>query len=260
MKFWKRILASLTIASIAIMYFATIVLAFPGPIVFRNGNPSDTSVILYWAKASSSTQTVILYRKDIFPTLPTDPLGTLSYNGTASECTVLGLTAGTTYYFSAWGYDSATLTYSLAPANCVVTTSAIAPPSGAPATSTAIVPIPTIPSSANATANITAFNLEPFTSMILFFVTGNTTGGSGVATGGGGLGMPANNFWEVLAIGAIVVGGIGTYVRMKNFFIAYFVVFILTCFFVGLHLVQIYLPAIELVIGAGVWALERYFQ
>lgn len=245
MKYWERISASLAIALIMVLLFASIVMAVPGNVVFGNPNPSDTSMVLNWTKASGSMSTIITYRIDTYPATPID--GTISYNGTASQCTVSNLVAGTTYYFSAWGYDGA---YSPSPAYCVMNTLAVALLSGGEESRTPIIPVPTVPASANQAPDISGFNLEPFTSIINYFNDATK----------GGLGMPVNYAWEVLAIGAMVAGSAFTYIKMKNFFIAYFVLFILTVFFIGLHLVQGYLAAIEIIVGAGVWAIERYLQ
>lgn len=257
----KRVLSSLPIALVSVLCFVTVVLAAPsGNVSNLVAIPSDTSMDLSWTPATGATSTRISYRIDHYPTTYAD--GTPAYDGTDYYCTVFGLTPGAVYYFGAWGYDGAG--YSAVPAHCVMATHPIALPSGGEETPVPVIPFPTIPSTANATANITAgvggWNLEPFTSIILYFVTGNITGGTGIDPSGGGLGMPVENAWEVLAIGLIVMGGIGTYTKQKNFFIAYFVVFILSCFFIGLHLVQWYLAPIEIVVGLGVWALERYFQ
>lgn len=248
MKLLRKILSGWVIATILSLCYATIVLAVPGNVSNLKANPSDTSMILTWTPAPSSNSTVIYYSTNTYPTAVGS--GTLAYNGTGIQCIVSGLTVGTVYYFSAWGYDGA---YSPIPANWAMNTLPITLPSGGEETPVPVIPVPTIPSSSNATANITGFNLEPFSSIIRYFITNN-------ATSPGGLGMPENNAWESMAIGVIVMGGIGTYTKQKNFFIAYFVVFILTCFFIGLQLVQWYLAPIEIAVGAGVWALERYLQ
>jgi hypothetical protein len=216
-----------------------------GDIVFKIPNPSDTSMVLNFTKASGATSTVIRYKTDNYPTSPID--GTSAYDGIASQCTVSNLTAGTTYYFSAWGHEGTD--YSFTPAHCLMNTLAVALLSGGEESRTPIIPVPTVPASANQVPDVSGFNLEPFTSIINYFVTAP-----------GGLGMPVNYAWEVLAIGAIVAGGAFTYMKTRIFFIAYFVLFILTVFFVGLHLVQGYLVAAEIIIGAGVWAIERYLQ
>ena len=51
-----------------------------------------------------------------------------------------------------------------------------------------------------------------------------------------------------------------TYTKVRNFFVAYAVVFVLTLFGVNLHLVQGWLFAVEIVIGLGVWAVDHYLQ
>lgn len=250
MKYLKRFLSGLSLAMVGFVLFATVVLAVPGDVVFAIPNPTDTTMTLTWTIASGAVRTVIKYSTATYPATPAD--GILAYNGTGWQTTVTGLTAGTTYYFSAWGYDGGGVS-SVNAAHTVMNTLAVALPDGGVGTPSAPIPVPFVPSSANATANITGFQLEPFTSMIRYFVTDN-------ATSPGGLGMPENNAWETLAIGAIVVGGIGTYTKLKNFFIAYFVVLVFTTFFIALSLVQWWLAPIEMVIGLGIWALERYFQ
>ncbi len=72
--------------------------------------------------------------------------------------------------------------------------------------------------------------------------------------------MPLNNLWETLAIFGIVISGSVTYMKIKNFYVAYFVVLFATGVFVGLHLVQGYLVGVEIVVGVGVWGIERYLQ
>jgi hypothetical protein len=95
----------------------------------------------------------------------------------------------------------------------------------------------------------TGWNLAPFDGVISYFNNAD-----------GGLGMPINNAWETLAILGIVGSGFGTYTKVRNFFVAYAVVFILTLFAVQLTLVQGWLLGVELVIGAGVWAVDHYYQ
>jgi hypothetical protein len=216
-----------------------------GSVVFYNPNPTDTTIILSWIPVSGATNYVIRYSTDTYPATYT--ANKSAYNGAGTQCTVKELTAGTTYFFSAWAYDG---DYSSIPGRTQITTLAVALPTGGQPEDVPVIPIPTVPASANQAPSTGGFHLEPFTSIISYF-TDNTTGG---------LGMPENYAWETLAILGIVGGGLFSYIKMKNFFIAYFVVFILTCIFVGLHLVQGYLAAAEIVVGAGVWALERFFQ
>lgn len=245
-KLYYKVGISFAIALIAIWCYASVALAAPGLIVFKSAVPTDTTITLTWTTASGATSTVIRYRTDTYPTDPAD--GTSVYSGTGFQCELSGLTAGTVYYFSAWGYDG--VDYSASAATMVMNTLPIKLPSGAEETKTNIIPVPSIPASANQTPDISGFQLEPFTSIIAYFNDATK----------GGLGMPTEHAWEVLAALGIVVCGAGVYIKMKNFFIAYFLVFLLTIFAVALHLIQGYLIPIEIVIGLGVWALERFFQ
>jgi hypothetical protein len=241
----KYILALVTLL-VAVVMPASIVLAAPSLVVFGNPNPSDTSIVLNWAVAAGSTSTVIRYRTDTYPSSPVD--GTSAYSGSGFQVTVSGLTAGQSYYFSAWGYDG--VNYSATPALLVSTTLATALPSGGTTTPSNPIPVPTVPAGASSNASMAGFNLEPFTSIIAYFDTAPQ----------GGLGMPINNAWQTIYTLVITFIGLWVYRSNKNFFVAYFVVFILTCFGIGMHLEQWYLAPIELSVGVGVWGLERFFQ
>ena len=76
----------------------------------------------------------------------------------------------------------------------------------------------------------------------------------------GGLGMPSNNFVMFMA-GAIVSGiGLLAYVKWRNFFAAYVLVFIGSFFCVGIHVMQGWVIGMEILVGMGVWAGEHYYQ
>ncbi len=243
----KRILASIGLALIGLLLASPFVLAVPSSVANLTANPSDTYIMLRWDMATGSNSTVIRYRTDTYPTTSAD--GQSAYNGTSYSCNVSGLTAGQIYFFAAWGYDGSS--YSANSTTIAMSTLAVAIPSGGQDENT--VTLPTVPatliSGLNPTPNPTAFNLEPFTSMVKYFVNAP-----------GGLGVPEANLWEVLAILGIVGSGFFTYIRIRNFFVAFAVLFVVTIFFVGLHLVQGWLVGVELVIGAGVWAIDHYLQ
>lgn len=88
---------------------------------------SNYSVALKWTLGSGSEGTTIVYNTDHYPTSRTD--GTIAYSGGNNYYTLEGLTAGTTYYFSLWGYSGTT--YSTDYATTIVTT-----PAGTEAAST----------------------------------------------------------------------------------------------------------------------------
>ncbi len=209
------------------------------------GAPSSTSIILTWKRATGSTNTIIRYRTDTYPTTPAD--GTSAYSGTGYQCTVSGLTPGQVYYFSAWGYANSE---SPVVANLAMSTLGVNIPSGGKATSTApVIPVPTVPSSAAQEPSISGFNLEPFTTIINYFNNAP-----------GGFGIPDKYAWETLFIIGIVLLGFGIYIKTRVFLLAFAVVFLLSCGGVSLHLVQGYLLAFEAIVGLGIWAVERYMQ
>jgi hypothetical protein len=258
----KKILAVLATIGILVLILLpfTSALAVLSDITDVTANPSNTSIILTWIKVTGSTNTLIMYRTDAFPTDNTD--GTQAYFGTKFQATVgnnttgehidagdniTALTPGQAYYFSVWGEDSGE--YSATPFHIVMSTLAVAIPSGAQDQPANTLPIPTLPTGMNQDPNVGAFQLEPFTSIIAWF--NNSPGG---------LGMPVDNAWESIAIVGIVGSGFMTYTKIRNFFVAYAVIFLVTFFCVGLHLVQGWLLGIEIVIGMGVWAVEHYLQ
>ena len=231
---------------IAIVIFVTsTALAAPGLVTNLVANPSNTSMILTWTIASSSTSTVIRYATDDFPATPAS--GTSAYSGTGFQCTIESLTAGQVYYIAAWGYDGAD--YSASACELAMSTTSIDVPSGAADESSITLPSPTLPANINQPPDASGMNLEPFTSIITYFNTAD-----------GGFGMPVNNAWQWFVVLGIVGAGMGTYIKIKQFFVAFAVVFVFTCIAVGLDLVQGWLVAVEIIMGAGVWAVEKYLQ
>ena len=200
--------------------------------------PAQTSILLTWQKASGSTNTIIRYRTDTYPTTIADGLS--AYSGTGFQVTLSGLTAGQVYYFSAWGYANPS-----SPTQSQLAMSTLGV--NVPGTSGATLPTPVLPANMNTPPSTTGFQLEPFTSIIAYFTNS-------------GLGMPVPNVWMVIAIIVIVIVGLGTYIKVKNFFVAFYVVFALTVVFAGLHLVQWWLAPLEIVTGMAVWAIDRYLQ
>lgn len=246
-KWFIRILGSLLSAMVLCAFVVSIALAAPGLVTNLVANPSNTSMILTWTVATDSTSTVVRYSTTAYPATPAS--GTSAYSGTGFQCTVSSLTAGQVYYFAAWGYDDSD--YSTSPATLVMSTLAINLPSGdVDEAGIDPLPIPTLPADINQDPDASGLNLEPFTSMITWF-NGATEGG---------LGMPVNNAWQWVVTFGLVGAGIGTYLKIKQFFVAFAVLLILTIFAVGLDLVQPWLVAVEIVIGAGVWSIDKYMQ
>lgn len=83
------------------------------------GYPESTSISLSWSKGTGSTNTLVRYGTSAYPGNVT--VGIYAYMGPSSTYTVDDLTAGTTYYFSAWGESGGN--YSASYATLLMTTS-----------------------------------------------------------------------------------------------------------------------------------------
>lgn len=245
MKKLRIILSSLVLAILGLLLIAVPVFAIPADVTGVTINPSDTSLIITWLPATGATSYVVRYRTDTYPANPAD--GTLAYNSTNTQATVTGLTSGQSYYFAVWGYDGAA--YSANGAIKVTTTLATSLPNAAQVNPTGLPNLPTPPANATANASIAGFSLSPFSDILTY-----------INTAPGGLAMPIQNLWEVIVIMIIVVMSMITYVKMKNFLLAYGVMLFLSVIGVGIHLLQGYIIPWEIVLGLGVWALERFFQ
>lgn len=234
----KRIFISVLIAVVMLLLSATVVLAAPGNVENFTANPADTSIILTWTKASSSTSTVIRYSTTGYPSDPTD--GTSAYSGTSFQTTLSGLTAGTAYYFCAWGYDD--VDYSPSPAQLIMNTTGVSELDDGDD-----IPVPTLPSEFSQTPDASgASNLDPFYTMTNNFIAD--------------WGMPTDNGWVGLFLVGVVVAGFGVYVKLKEIFIALAVVEFLIV--VGVVLIDIpsWMIIIPILVGLGVWGIERYYQ
>jgi hypothetical protein len=87
--------------------------------------PTASTVSLLWTKGIGAQYTMVRYSDSTYPATITD--GIVAYLDTGNSKTVTGLTAGTTYYFSAWGktgtvYSGTPATYADGEINTIVTT------------------------------------------------------------------------------------------------------------------------------------------
>jgi hypothetical protein len=94
--------------------------------------PNSNSITLVWTKGVGSAVTYIRYSTSIYPNTTAD--GLLIYSGALGSYTHTNLTAGTTYYYSAWGMTGTT--YSTDKATALGTTTAGA--------TTSIISVPTV--------------------------------------------------------------------------------------------------------------------
>lgn len=229
-----------------------LVLVIPVCSVFATGSaptsiygvPTNTSIYLKWDKGSISDNVTLVYRTDRLPTTYSD--GTVSYNGSAANYNLTGLIAGTTYYFGLWEYNGG---YSATSLSLVMTTLATAQVSGATPTPNNSITFPTLPASATQTPVTSGLNLEPFTTMINWFNSSP-----------GGLGMPTTNAWESIAIFVIFIVSLLVYIKLKNIYLAWGLMVVLTIILTLMGLVQGYLIFVEIIVGAGIWGIERAYQ
>lgn len=233
----KRLFSGVVAGLAIIMLGVSVASAAPSNVTNFVARPSETTIILTWTIPSGATSTVIRYSTSSFPATPAS--GSSAYSGSGYQCTLSTLDSGQTYFFSAWGYDGAS--YSPQAAEIAVSTLAVGIEDAENMPSE-----PSMPSNIAQAPNASGLSLEPFTTFITIF--------------NAGLGMPVNNLWEILAIGVCTVAGLGTYFKMRNFFIAWIVVLICISFGVGLDVLQGYLWGIWIIVGVGMWAAERYMQ
>jgi hypothetical protein len=240
----KKFIIGLSLALLPLM-LATSILAAIGTVSDFVANPNSTAIYLWWTKASGSTNTTIRYSTVTYPATTAD--GTLAYNGDLNYAAVTGLTSGRTYYFSAWGWNSVD-GFSATASNVVMTTLLSDLSSGtAPTVASTIAPPPTLGTGAKQAVDISGLNFRPASDLLRYFVTD-------------GLGMPVNNAAEWGFAVIIVALGFLVYGKTRSFFAAFAVVLLLSMFGVKLHLLQEFLIGIEIVIAAGIWGIEKYYQ
>jgi hypothetical protein len=203
---------------------------------------SSSEISLNWSRAVGYDQTFIRQSATGYPTSPTGgdgitvyPVGTSVH---AISIIVKGLTPGTTYYYTAWGYDSATSTYSAdgtAP-NAMLTTTAGA--GAADILPTPVISTPVAPSSGGWLAG-----LQPFSGFVQGFENA--------------WGMATNTMPFTIGVLILLVVGVGVYLKTKSPFIAIVADFAVDLGLVALGLLSPYTIGVVLAFGLGIWALEN---
>jgi hypothetical protein len=195
--------------------------------------------------ASASTSTVIRYSTTTYPATPADGTSVSTPILTLNHCLQTGLVAGTTYYYSAWGYDGAN--YSGTVANLVMTTLA----ADTSISGGDVIPPPTIDTNPvtgwfRAPDHTKLSKFEPFYSLINNFVADWQ--------------MPVESGWIGFALIITALLSIAVYIKFKEIFVSLAVSETMLFFFAAVGLVQPWMLAIPIVIGMGVWSIERSFQ
>jgi hypothetical protein len=233
----RRILRSVLLAIVLGVIVGLPVLAVPDLVTNFAARPTSTSVTLTWTKAPSSTITRVRFLTTGFPT---DPTGvgdgsTSIYFSTLSSYEHTGLTSGTTYYYSAWGYDGAV--YSSTPINVSMTTLAAA-------STGSTLSSPTMPLNTKPDSSGWWDRLQPFTGIVDWFASD--------------WGMPRDNMNYTFATFILLLVGIGLYLKLKSPLIAMGADLIVDFGFIGMGLMSPFSIGYILAIGLGVWALETY--
>ena len=141
--------------------------------------PSSITASISWIKGSGAPLTLVKYRIGSYPAVTTD--GLTAHLGSGTSAQVIGLTAGTTYYVSAWGIDAGV--YSVTPTTSNVLFTTIVP--GAAAAGT--LPTPPAYTPWNQTPDATKASTWPVAGQIM----------SNIATE---YGTPINWLWYLVWI------------------------------------------------------------
>ena len=233
----KKVLRAAAIALLGMVLFAMPVLAAPGAVTSFVGVPSNTSIYLQWVIGTASTSTVIRYDTSAYPATEAD--GTGAYSGADYKTTVTGLTAGTTYYFSAFSFDGAL--YGAA-THLLLTTTAFGSLSlgdnfPTPTMGASYVQVPT---------GTGLKNLEPFYTMMNTFISDWQ--------------VPNDTGWT----GIVLVGIVGISVLLaivtKGLFVGYGVSIVLLFIAVAVINLPWWMLTIPVALALGTWAVERYAQ
>ena len=240
---FRKLTIGTSLAVVGILLLTFIVLAVPGGVTSLIGTVTDTSVYLTWVNASSSNSTLIRHSTTTYPA--TTDNGTVSYNGTASYATISGLTAGATYYFSAWGFDGSD--YSATAANLVVTTL----PSVSENT-TVPFPKPSLPAVVTQDPTISGWSIYPIDVIIDWFADPNVTHG--------GLGMPVDNVVMFMAGLGVTFVSLGSYIKWRSFLTSWFIAFLLSIGLSSIGVMQWIVVIYLLLVGLAVAALNNALE
>ena len=201
-----------------------------------SGASTDTEMTITWQVASNALDTIVQYKTGGYPTSPTD--GTTAYNGAGIICIQTGLVAGTTYYYSAWGYNGAT--YSASVDNFMMTTSATNS-SGVVSTT---IPVPSQNMNPPAPSSSSWFtNMQPFSGFVRSFENS--------------WGMSTDLMQYSFGILILLAAGFFLYIKTKSPLMPFIGGIIIDFGLILLNLMPAYSVAIIIAFGLGVWSLEN---
>jgi hypothetical protein len=200
--------------------------------------PTSTTVSLAWVKGVGSQYTLLRYSVSAYPTTILD--GAVAYLGTSNSYMLTGLTAGTTYYFSAWGKTGAL--YSAGYTTAMATTLAFDT-----ATSTGTLETPPTNSWWNQTPSTTKVDSIP---MVSGLISANATA----------YGIPEASLWYLLWV--LFTVGVGVFIYAKsgnNLPMSLGAQALLFALGAVLGLVMLWIMVLFMIIGAGftLWGDRR---
>ena len=209
-------------------------LAGAGDINNLKAIPTDITMSLKWTKAVGYTSTVIQYSTSSQPVTPSDGINV--YNGTGNNYKQTGLTAGTTYYYTAWGYTGSAYSADATADKIMMTTTAGGSIGDVLPTPPAV--IPDAPSSKGWFAG-----LQPFSGFVQGFENA--------------WGMATDTMPFTIGVLILLVVGILIYLKTKSPFVAIVADFAVDLGLVALGLLSPYTIGVVLAFGLGIWALEN---
>ncbi len=197
------------------------------------GYPSATSISLSWIPGSGDSRVLVRYRTDIYPTSETD--GTQIYLGSATTYEHTGLTSGITYYYSAWGESAGS--YSTNEINLAMTTTV----SGA---TTPTFPTPEQPDTWYQEPDESLLtNLAPLNTIVNTFIDDWQ--------------VPRATGWIGFTLLGIMAVGIFLYIKAKAPGLALFTMMLLMIGTILIHLLPTWFVFIVIIMGIGVFSLQR---
>lgn len=196
--------------------------------------PQATSVSLTWVKGAGSTNSLVRYGTDTYPTSITE--GFQVYLGTSSSTTHTGLTAGTTYYYSVWGESGGT--YSSSYATAMTTTSAMG------------VAGEDLPTPGTPTRWLSAPDYTNLSNLLVLYDAVNDTADS--------LGMPKGTLWMVLALLFATGFGIAVYVVSGHKMLVGAIALVAALVFGwAIQIVPFWIPLLAIILVAGIKISHR---
>lgn len=169
----------------------------PTAVCYSNSNSIDLS----WVKDTNSSATYIRWKIGSYPTIYD---GTLLPLQSGVGYTHTGLTPGTSYYYTFWGYDAGNTSATNSTTMCTTT-------AGGNVSATPVAPV--MPGTWFSGTDTTKLQGLPFYQIV------TDIGDAGH--------IPATTWWFMILLGAVMTGGLLVYSRSKNLFIACILVMVL---------------------------------